>query len=592
METLLHHLECNVYTQKNLTIFEDNSNNNNNNNMGVNNNLLVITYLMLVIFIGAGFVSADFNEKKWTLFKNRVEKFIGHSLDVTNVQQCQEQFITQLSSGGSADFTKITSCGLLTKDVELMQTGWDKIDSKNVFIEWLNDDENKAAKTAAVVQQYPGVVGISTTYDNTCNRINTYFGIDPGNCYEMDNAVTNDLVDFSLSPYLTGQNFVTFSLSCTSPTSGTVEFYDTVFCSSDPILTLPISTAKGKCYQTSGTDDSSNTVAKTNFKFSCDVTICRPDYGLTKDQCSRRMSVCNSRQTKMKWTGTGCVIGGKRMRDGGCQCAKYCGYLCASACNADPICHWDNSNQVCRNAQNQITSSDVQCPTESAATPNQGAYPVEPICFPGNVNVRSKDGVEIPMSELLIGEEVQVADPVTGKIEFSPVIGFLHLERNRQAEYLRVELEDASHLVLSDDHIVFATLDFDGVAPTDVLARDLIVGRSRIWKSVDNQQMKLVLVAKIIKISGHGVYAPMTQHGTILVNNALTSCYAYLKHDFLHATMLPYRWYCRLFPFTKKEVAIQDGLMPYIEHLKSFFMLFPQMLPFLGDGASKQGLAV
>jgi hypothetical protein len=79
---------------------------------------------------------------------------------------------------------------------------------------------------------------------------------------------------------------------------------------------------------------------------------CRPVLKTTLSACNLRVSMCARYNIKMKWTGTGCTHQGRRrVQDGGCQCAGYCGYSCSAACNSDPegICKWDDAARACRN---------------------------------------------------------------------------------------------------------------------------------------------------------------------------------------------------------------------------------------------------
>ena len=79
---------------------------------------------------------------------------------------------------------------------------------------------------------------------------------------------------------------------------------------------------------------------------------CLPRNAMNEDQYSLRIGHCAFHQNRimMKWTGPGCRgRNGKVLQDGGCQCAKYCGYKCKAACNSDPynMCAWNATRGVC-----------------------------------------------------------------------------------------------------------------------------------------------------------------------------------------------------------------------------------------------------
>jgi hypothetical protein len=67
---------------------------------------------------------------------------------------------------------------------------------------------------------------------------------------------------------------------------------------------------------------------------------CRPEYTLSASRCANRIAACRARGMPMKWTGVGCRRRGRPVGDGGCQCAKYCGYSCRQSCTKDRECTW------------------------------------------------------------------------------------------------------------------------------------------------------------------------------------------------------------------------------------------------------------
>jgi hypothetical protein len=71
--------------------------------------------------------------------------------------------------------------------------------------------------------------------------------------------------------------------------------------------------------------------------------LCQPAYGLNRNQCNRLIRFCRQIGKPMKWTGAGCkgVHG-----DGGCQCNKYCGYVCKETCNRDSSCKFQNGQCI------------------------------------------------------------------------------------------------------------------------------------------------------------------------------------------------------------------------------------------------------
>jgi hypothetical protein len=71
------------------------------------------------------------------------------------------------------------------------------------------------------------------------------------------------------------------------------------------------------------------------------VFKCNPQNGLTRADCEARLRFCSSLGHPMKWTGIGCRNSANvDLKDGGCQCLKYCGYKCRSLCVSDTRCKW------------------------------------------------------------------------------------------------------------------------------------------------------------------------------------------------------------------------------------------------------------
>ena len=68
--------------------------------------------------------------------------------------------------------------------------------------------------------------------------------------------------------------------------------------------------------------------------------------------------------------------------------------------------------------------------------------------------------------------------------------------------------------------------------------------------------------------------APLTEQGTIIVNNVHTSCYAIVKsHTVGHIALAPYRWYCRL--FGQKSDIDPPPILNYASMLFQFFKDLP-----------------
>jgi hedgehog protein len=85
-------------------------------------------------------------------------------------------------------------------------------------------------------------------------------------------------------------------------------------------------------------------------------------------------------------------------------------------------------------------------------------------------------------------------------------------------------------------------------------------------------------ILDINEVEKQGLMAPLTEQGTIIVNNVHTSCYAIVKsHTLAHFALAPYRLYRRLFGRTSDNNI--SSILTYANILFQFF----KNLPFAKD---------
>uniref|UniRef100_A0A8C5M4I5 Hedgehog protein n=1 Tax=Leptobrachium leishanense TaxID=445787 RepID=A0A8C5M4I5_9ANUR len=161
-------------------------------------------------------------------------------------------------------------------------------------------------------------------------------------------------------------------------------------------------------------------------------------------------------------------------------------------------------------------------------------------CFPGTATVMTAERQRKPLSELQYGDKVLTADG-TGQLAPTEVLLFMHRDLHKLETF--VVIEAAGHpfkLHLTLHHLVFVTRDRSREY-MPIFAHRVQVG-DLIHVYVNGTQL---LPSKVIRVSmqeGVGVYAPLTTHGTLLVDGVLTSCYASLEHHQLaHRSFAPLR---------------------------------------------------
>jgi hypothetical protein len=139
------------------------------------------------------------------------------------------------------------------------------------------------------------------------------------------------------------------------------------------------------------------------------------------------------------------------------------------------------------------------------------------------------------MAELKIGDRVQTLDS-QGKPIYSDVIAFLHRQERATADYLSIAMDNGRSLRVSNKHLVFR-IDNTTHQMSSVFASDIKSG-DRLQTAYHQQGH----VDKITVTTQVGVYAPLTRHGTMIVDGVLVSCYAHWNsHTVAHLSMAPLR---------------------------------------------------
>jgi len=132
------------------------------------------------------------------------------------------------------------------------------------------------------------------------------------------------------------------------------------------------------------------------------------------------------------------------------------------------------------------------------------------LCFSGHSTVKLEDSTIVRMSDLKIGDRVQVSED--GK--FDTVHSFGHYQPESVSEYLSIQsTAKASPITISAPHMMF--LNNNKAVPASLIkVGDVLLGGNTVTK-VDTVSLK-------------GAYAPFTNSGTIVVNGIVASNYVSL----------------------------------------------------------------
>ncbi|XP_056158139.1 desert hedgehog protein [Lampris incognitus] len=163
-------------------------------------------------------------------------------------------------------------------------------------------------------------------------------------------------------------------------------------------------------------------------------------------------------------------------------------------------------------------------------------------CFPGWARVSIAGGGQKTLLSLSPGDRVMALSG-TGRIVFSKVLLFLHRDQESRSTFLILETEDGHRLALTPHHLLFLAHHYK-----------LHYSEYQVQFASKAQRGDYVLIhgsggqvqpSKINSVSVEedvGVYAPLTEDGTLFVDGVLVSSYALIEdHILAHWAFGPLR---------------------------------------------------
>jgi len=132
------------------------------------------------------------------------------------------------------------------------------------------------------------------------------------------------------------------------------------------------------------------------------------------------------------------------------------------------------------------------------------------------------------MSQLVIGDHVQVLDPASGTMRFEEVYMFGHQSPADVATFVKATLANGQVLTLTPDHFVPAVPRGEAVVYKNtvmVRGRDVVVGMHLF--SVDDTDMASAHpVEHVGLVLEQGLYNPYTMGGLIVVDDVVASAHS------------------------------------------------------------------
>lgn len=122
------------------------------------------------------------------------------------------------------------------------------------------------------------------------------------------------------------------------------------------------------------------------------------------------------------------------------------------------------------------------------------------------------------------------------------MLTFIDRDPNATQSFIQVTAENGVTITTTPSHLLLLAAA-DGWR--EVFAANVEVGDVLLTRG-PGSVMRPSRVASTRMVKKLGVYAPLTRAGTIIVDDALASCYAIVSsHSLAHAAMAPLRWMAR-----------------------------------------------
>jgi len=158
----------------------------------------------------------------------------------------------------------------------------------------------------------------------------------------------------------------------------------------------------------------------------------------------------------------------------------------------------------------EIASGSGNFGRSSTKTFSVEESPTTGFCFSGVSTVEVQNKGQVPMTNLVLGDIVQV-----GKNQYEPIYSFGHKNGMKSAEFLQIKTKGSrAPLEISSNHMI-AVEDGRYIPASLVKEGDTLI----------SGQQQLAVVTKITKVIRQGAFAPFTPSGRIVVDDIVASNY-------------------------------------------------------------------
>ena len=185
------------------------------------------------------------------------------------------------------------------------------------------------------------------------------------------------------------------------------------------------------------------------------------------------------------------------------------------------------------------------------------------------------------MIDLKIGDQVLATDS-HGTPVFSELIAWLDSDLTSESTFLRIHTANGLRLTVTPSHLIHVLDPVSGAMATN-FAGSLQLGDHLFTLKSESPTMEAHKIVAIGRDVSVGSMAPLTRHGTILVNRISASCYAAIENPAVaHSAFAPLRWWTAAFGVRRLPLP-PDGIHPYaklLTFLYDFVVVWPSQFLF------------
>ncbi|KAM4706134.1 sonic hedgehog protein [Rhinophrynus dorsalis] len=166
-------------------------------------------------------------------------------------------------------------------------------------------------------------------------------------------------------------------------------------------------------------------------------------------------------------------------------------------------------------------------------------------CFPASATVALESGARKAVKDLCPGDRVLAADD-RGQLVYSDFLLFIDKQETGHKLFYVIETSEPwGRIKLTAAHLLFVaqTQGNDTRAYKSVFASNIQPGDVIYIGDPELMSLKAVKVERVHLEEDLGAYAPVTAHGTVVIDGVLASCYAVIEeHSWAHMAFAPLRF--------------------------------------------------